>query len=70
MFAYVHSHAHIIWSYVCELRCGNTCVHPFTGGIVYMFVYACLYAYIVCVYVCMHMYVSIRNFMSVCERCM
>ena len=48
----------------------EVCVYPFTHGIVYMPVHACLYVCIVCVYVCMHMYVSIHNFMSECERCM
>ena len=43
--------------HVCEFRCGSICVHPFTDGIVYLFVYVC----IVCIYVCMHMYVSIYN---------
>ena len=35
-----------------------------------MGLYICLSVCIVCVYVCMHMYVSVHNFISVCERCM
>ena len=34
-----------------------------------IYAWDCIYVCIVCVYVCMHMYVSIHNFMSVCERC-
>ena len=60
MFVYMYSHVRLIWSYVCEFRCGSICVHPFTHGIVCM-----LY-----MYVCMHMYVSIHNFLSVHERYM
>ena len=55
-----------IYVNVCEFRCGSICVHPFTHGIVYMFMFVCMHS----VHIYMHMYVSVHITMSVCERCM
>ena len=70
MFAYVYNHVRVILPYVCA------CMFVCSGVEVYVYVhlrmglYICLYVCIVCVYACMHMYVTIHDFMSVCERCM
>ena len=69
MFACVYDHLHVIWSYVCA------CIFVSIGVEVYAYIHLRMGLYICLCKICMYgvrtcMYVSIRNCMSVCERCM